>query len=298
MPVTESFFTYLQFEKRCSTHTLSAYKTDLDQFASYLLIQYNNTNPEHADHNQIRSWIVKLIGDSISNRSIKRKLASLNAFYKHLIRAKRITSNPVQKVISPKFSVQLPSFIKNDEMELLLTQFDFGNDFTAIRNKLMIELLYTTGMRRSELVSIKTSDFNSNSDLIKVIGKGNKQRIIPISHHTKALFSTYLPMRECVLAESDEKSPSLFITAKGKPIYPELVYRIVTKHLNYVSANSKKNPHILRHSFATSLLNNGADLNTIKEMLGHSNLQATQIYTHNTNENLKSIYKQAHPRAK
>jgi len=298
MPVTESFLTYLQFEKRCSNHTVSAYKSDLDQFVSYLKSQYETINPEHADHNQIRSWIVTLIEDGISNRSIKRKLASLNSFYKHLKRTKQITVNPLQKVISPKFSTQLPSFIKSNEMEMLLTQYDFGADFEAARDKLIIELLYSTGIRRSELVSIKMSDIDLNSDVIKVIGKGNKQRLVPVSRHTKTLFSTYLPLRESVLTESDEQSVFLFITSRGKHIYPELVYRTVTKHLNYVSTNSKKNPHILRHSFATSLLNNGADINAIKEMLGHSNLQATQIYTHNTNENLKSIYKQAHPRAK
>lgn len=298
MHVTDSFLTYLQSEKRYSIHTVSAYCNDLNQFTAYLDCQYDGLKIEKANHHQIRSWIVKMMEEKVSNRSIRRKLASLNSFYKHLNRIGLITSNPIKKVISPKIKVQLPSFIRSSEMEELLTRFDFGEGFEASRDKLIIELFYTTGIRRSELLNLKISDVNMFQDVIKVLGKGNKQRVVPISHHSKNMIPDYLNFRQQVLLESGEASPYFFITSKGRKVYPELIYRIVTKHLKHVSTNAKKNPHILRHSFATSLLNNGADINVIKEILGHSNLQATQIYTHNTNENLKSIYKQAHPRAK
>ncbi|MBE0637394.1 MAG: tyrosine-type recombinase/integrase [Bacteroidales bacterium] len=298
MHVTESFLTYLQFERRYSNHTVSAYCNDLEQFSDFLNSHFDHLKPEHASHHQIRSWIVALIETKVSTRSIRRKLASLSSYYKHLIRNKVITSNPVQKVISPKINVQLPSFIRNSEMEDLLVRHDFGNDFEGLRNKLIIELLYTTGIRRSELLNLKVSEIDMTKTIIKVIGKGNKHRIVPLAQHTKPLIVDYLLERQCALNEINEQSPYLFITSKGKQTYPGLIYRTVTKHLNYVSTNSKKNPHILRHSFATSLLNNGADINVIKEILGHANLQATQVYTHNTSENLKSIYKQAHPRAK
>lgn len=298
MHVNESFLTYLQFERRYSNHTVSAYCNDLEQFITYLNEYCAGLIPEEANHFQIRSWIVALMEAKISGRSIRRKLASLNSYYRHLIRNRVIQSNPLQKVVSPKSSVQLPSFIRNSELEQLLTNVDFGDGFEAIRDKLIIELFYSTGIRRSELVNLKNRDIDFDNETIKVIGKGGKQRVVPVLKHTIPLLQVYLPQRENVLAYSGEQSPYLFITVRGKQVYPELVYRTVTKNLNYVSTNSKKNPHILRHSFATNLLNNGADINMIKEILGHSNLQATQIYTHNTNENLKSIYKQAHPRAK
>jgi len=254
--VTESFLTYIQLEKRYSQNTVAAYRNDLLQFQRFLEIRYEDIKPQHVNHHQIRSWIVELNGQSVSNRSIRRKLATLNAFFKYLQRNDVINSNPLKKITTPKFSSPLPSFIKSTEMEELLMHFDFGEGFEAIRNKLIIGLFYMTGIRR------------------------------------------YLDERASVLSECGEQSPFFFITKKGRKTYAGLIYRIVTKHLNHVTTNSKKNPHILRHSFATNMLNNGADLNVIKEILGHSNLQATQIYMHNTRENLKSIYKQAHPRAK
>jgi integrase/recombinase XerC len=296
--VTEEFLTYIQLEKRYSRHTVAAYRNDLLQFEQFLRIQYEDAKPQNANHQQIRSWIVELNGQSVSNRSIRRKLASLNAFFTYLHRKDMIKSNPLKKVTSPKFSNPLPSFIKSTEMEELLMRFDFGEGFEAFRNKLIIGLFYMTGIRRSELINLEVVNVDLMNHIIKVTGKRNKQRVVPFGQGLKNAITGYLEERAIVLSECGEQSPFFFITKKGRKTYAGLIYRIVTKHLNYVTTNSKKNPHILRHSFATNMLNNGADLNVIKEILGHSNLQATQIYMHNTRENLKSIYKQAHPRAK
>jgi integrase/recombinase XerC len=296
--VTESFLTYIQLEKRYSQNTVAAYRNDLLQFQRFLEIRYEDIKPQHVNHHQIRSWIVELNGQSVSNRSIRRKLATLNAFFKYLHRNDVINSNPLKKITTPKFSSPLPSFIKSTEMEELLMHFDFGEGFEAIRNKLIIGLFYMTGIRRSELISLEVENVDLMTQIIKVTGKRNKQRVVPFGQGLKNAITAYLDERASVLSECGEQSPFFFITKKGRKTYAGLIYRIVTKHLNHVTTNSKKNPHILRHSFATNMLNNGADLNVIKEILGHSNLQATQIYMHNTRENLKSIYKQAHPRAK
>lgn len=296
--MTEEFLTYIQLEKRYSQNTVAAYHNDLVQFQRFLEIRYEDIKPQHANHHQIRSWIVELIGQNVTKRSIRRKLASLNAFFKYLQRKEVISINPLKKITAPKFSDPLPSFIKSNEMEELLVRFDFGEGFEAVRNKLIIGLFYMTGIRRSELINLEVENVDLKTQVLKVTGKRNKQRVVPFGQHLKTAFIEYLDRRSSVLLECGEQSPYFFITEKGRKTYPVLIYRIITKHLNYVTTNSKKNPHILRHSFATNMLNNGADLNVIKEILGHANLQATQIYTHNTRENLKSIYKQAHPRAK
>ncbi|HPE33557.1 MAG TPA: tyrosine-type recombinase/integrase [Bacteroidales bacterium] len=298
MQVIDSYLAYLKFEKRYSSHTVSAYSLDLKQFINYLTMQYDGLLPEKADHHHIRSWVVEMMQNNVSNRSIRRKLASVNAFYRYLVRSKMTDKNPVHKVITPKVKPQLPSFIKNHELETLLTDDFFGNDFKGQRDKLVVELFYTTGLRRGELINLKVNDIDMNYQVMRIFGKGNKSRVVPLLSRTLGLMQDYLHLRQIELNKTTSFTPYLFITKKGKPVYPELIYRSVVRYLSYVTTNSKKNPHVLRHSFATSLLNNGADINAIKEILGHSNLQATQIYTHNTNENLRSIYKHAHPRAK
>ena len=242
--------------------------------------------------------MVDMTEKGMSNRTIRRKIASLNTFYKFLERKKTILKNPVAKIIIPKMSTDLPSFIRDNELDMLLNNMDFGNSFEAVRNKLIIEMLYATGVRRSELVNLELKDINMNDLSLKVFGKGKKYRVLPISLHLRDLLNEYLSLRETILEETKKIAEQLFITSKGNPVYPELIYRVVKSHLSLVTSNHKKNPHVLRHSFATGLLNNGADIIVIKELLGHSSLSATQVYTHNTNENLKSIYKRAHPRAK
>ncbi|HNV51050.1 MAG TPA: tyrosine-type recombinase/integrase [Bacteroidales bacterium] len=294
----KDFFTYLELEKWYSKHTITAYRNDLEQFIAFLSLQYEGVSLEKVTHHQIRSWMVDMTEKGMSNRTIRRKIASLNTFYKFLERKKTILKNPVAKIIIPKMSTDLPSFIRDNELDMLLNNMDFGNSFEAVRNKLIIEMLYATGVRRSELVNLELKDINMNDLSLKVFGKGKKYRVLPISLHLRDLLNEYLSLRETILEETKKIAEQLFITSKGNPVYPELIYRVVKSYLSLVTSNHKKNPHVLRHSFATGLLNNGADIIVIKELLGHSSLSATQVYTHNTNENLKSIYKRAHPRAK
>lgn len=293
----ERFIRYIEHEKRYSENTVKAYQKDLEQFHTFLKESYDLENASNADHFMIRSWLVQLISNKISKRSVNRKITTLKSFYKFLIRQNAISVSPMAKVISPKSDKSLPAFIKDQEMSALLTETDFGEGFEAVRNKFMIETFYYTGMRRSELINLKTDDVDIKNGNMKITGKRNKQRIIPVPGKLRSSLENYLAVRTTQLSEKGSESPYLFITATGKQTYPKLVYRTITKHLAYVSANSKKNPHTLRHSFATAMLNRGADLNAIKEILGHANLAATQVYTHNTIEKLQSIYKQAHPRA-
>lgn len=292
------FVTYLRLGKRYSEHTVTAYQNDLEQFVAFLKEQYDEVPLYQANHHQIRSWMVKMVEGGITSRTIRRKISSLNAFFRFAIKKEAIFTNPVTKVISPKMNVGLPSFVKESEMQRLLNKTDFGEGFEAIRDKLIIELFYVTGIRRAEMMNLKVNDFDQFNNVIKVLGKRNKSRLLPFTNSTRQLVTEYRSLRDQVINDNETATDVFFITGKGRPVYPELIYRIVTRYLKYVSTSSKKNPHILRHSFATSLLNNGADLQVIKEFLGHTNLQATQVYTHTTNENLKSIYKLAHPRAK
>jgi len=253
--------------------------------------------PGNADHFMIRSWLASLLDQSLSTRSVNRKIATLRSFYKYLLRKNVITVNPMLKVTAPKNAKPLPTFVKEQEMNRLMEDIVFNEDFEGCRDKLIIQLFYTTGIRRAELINLRIDDINPKTMTIKVLGKRNKERIIPFPQSLTGTLEKYFSHREQLLSELKTSNPFLFITGKGKQIYPKLVYRIVHKNLAYVSTNSKKSPHTLRHSFATSLLNHGADLNAVKELLGHANLTATQIYTHNTLGKLKYIYKHAHPRA-
>jgi integrase/recombinase XerC len=291
----ESFLKYLQFEKRYSEHTIRAYRSDLNQFYLFSSNTSDNCNDLQINHKIIRNWIVFLIESNISTRSINRKLVSLSSYYKYLIRTGVITENPLDKVIKPKTGKKLPNFIAKNQMNNFLDNFDFGNDFEGVRNRLIIELFYATGIRLSELVNLKNTSIDINKQTIKVLGKRNKERIIPFTPNLKIHIVAYLQIKQEKLLT--EKNEYFFITKSGKKIYDKLVYRVVNKYLHYATTLEKKSPHILRHTFATHMLNNGSDLNTIKELLGHANLSATQIYTHNTFEKLNTIYKQAHPRA-
>ena len=291
--LNESFFQHLQYEKRFSAHTLTAYKSDLQAFSEYIHTQFEVDDLTQVPHTFIRSWIVQLMDGGLKSKSINRKISTLKSYYKFLQREGEIIQSPMLKVISPKVPKRLPQFVEERGMERLLEQQDFENTFEGIRNRLIMELFYATGIRVSELINLKASDVNISGMQIKVLGKRNKERIIPISEHLLPLMNLYL----------DEKSHSIgnnefyFCSVKGGPLYTKYVYRLVKSELSKVTTIQKKSPHILRHTFATHMLNNGADLNAIKEILGHSSLAATQVYTHNSIEKLKNIYKQAHPKS-
>jgi integrase/recombinase XerC len=286
-----SFLEYLQYEKRFSNHTILAYSNDLAQFSEYLQITYEIKELPEISHTLIRSWIVSMMDQKMSPRSVNRKITTLKTFYKYLLRQQVVTENPMLKIQSPKTSKRLPVFVEKDNMDALLDTIEFGSDFDGERNKLIMELLYATGIRLSELINLKQANVDLNSCQLKVLGKRNKERIVPFNNALKQLIEGYLEHEET------KESYYLFVTKKGKKLYEKFVYRVVNKYLSQVTSISKKSPHVLRHTFATHMLNNGADLNAIKELLGHANLSATQVYTHNTVEKLKNVHKQAHPKA-
>ncbi|MCF8364731.1 MAG: tyrosine-type recombinase/integrase [Bacteroidales bacterium] len=293
----QDFIQYITHEKRYSRHTITSYDTDLKQFQDFILSQFGVINLKNADHYIVRSWLVDLLEKKNSTLTINRKISCLKSFYKYLLRDGHVSSNPMLKVIAPKTGKKVPEFVKEKDMEMLLQNIDFGNDFEGIRNKLIIETFYTTGIRVSELNNIKITDVNLEAETIKIHGKRDKERLIPISGYLAESIKKFITIRDSIFNKSEESKPYLFITSRGKQTYSRLIYRIIYKYISYVSTNSKKSPHTLRHSFATVMLNKGAELNAIKELLGHSNLSATQVYTHNSIEKLKTIYKQAHPRA-
>jgi len=288
-----TFCNVLQHQKRYSNHTIIAYKNDLEQFSGYLNIVYQINSLKEVKTTIIRSWIVELLQEGIAPQSINRKLSSLKSFYKYLLKNNIVEENPLLKITAPKSSKRLPVFVNEKEMTQLFTQVEFSNDFEGIRDRLIIELFYNCGIRLSELIHLSISDVDTYELTVKVIGKRNKERIIPITNAFKKNYTIYIEAREKI----NPTTNYLFLTKNGKNIYEKLVYRMVNNYLSIVTTATKKSPHILRHTFATHMLNNGAELNTIKEILGHANLSATQVYTHNTIEKLKEIYKQAHPRA-
>ncbi len=287
----ESFIQYLQFEKRLSKHTLVAYSNDVVQFFKYLETTYEIKTIDEINHTIVRSWIVSLMEKDITPRSVNRKITTLKTLYKYLIRQGIVTDNPMLKILSPKTSKRLPVFVEKDKMDMLLDVVDFGEDEDGVRNKLIIELFYATGMRLSELINLKQADINMFELQMKVLGKRNKERIIPFNREIKNTIEIYISTKK------EQPNVFLFEGKKGKKLNPETVYAVVKSYLSQVTTIDKRSPHVLRHTFATHMLNNGADLNAIKELLGHVNLQATQIYTHNTVEKLKNIHKQAHPKA-
>ena len=290
----ERFTNYLQYEKRFSAHTISAYIKDLYQFQNFLTL--SDLDFASAKHHDIRSWIVEMMDAQAEPRSVQRKLSSLRTFYKFLQRELLIEVNPTLQVKAPKASKKLPVFIEDTSLNSLLDNLEvFTNDFTGLRDRVVIELLFGTGIRLSELTTLTDADVNTYEQTIRVFGKRSKERIIPVNTSLMKLLKEYI--KEKSAQTFNNLSLSLLVTSDGKPAYPKLIYRIVNKYLGQISTHQKKSPHVLRHSFATSLLNKGEDLNAIKELLGHASLAATQVYTHNSVERLKTIYKQAHPKA-
>jgi len=294
MNYTESFIKYIETEKRYSHHTVIAYHNDLKQFCSFL-DEKNILSPIDVKAKTIREWVVRLYDEGIIPRSIRRKVTTIRKFYKHLQRYGLIEKNPALIVNLPNTPKKLSPFVRENEMETLLDRVEFGSEYEGVRNKLIIELFYGTGMRLTEMAGLKNSDIDLAGKLIKVLGKGNKERLIPMTTESVRLLYIYQEKKDETFGQNF--SPWLFLTKKGDKIYNKLIYRIVNTSLKTVTTIDKKSPHVLRHTFATVLLNKGADINAIKELLGHSNLKATEIYTHNTFEILNNIYKQAHPRA-
>ena len=287
------FLKYLLQEKRYSEHTVNAYETDLLQFQDYLECIDIELTLDQAGHKMLRAWVVSLIEAEINPRSVNRKIASLRSFYKFLLKREIISENPAAKIRPLKTAKALPDFVLKEEMDNLLDRVEFPIDFEGTRDKLIIELLYGTGMRLSELIHLKHQDVDHFNQSIKVLGKRNKERIIPLTLDNIRLIEAYSKVKEQVEVSEDW----LLTTDKGKKCYPMMVYRIVRKYLGYISKVYKKSPHVLRHTYATHLLNNGADLNAVKDLLGHSSLAATQVYTHNSLDKLKSVFDQAHPKA-
>lgn len=291
----ESFLRYAGFEKRFSAHTLTSYENDLGQFSEFLKENHPNTSIQDADHHMVRSWIIFLSESGLKPRSINRKIASLKSYYKFLLKREEITINPTVKVRPLKTEKKLPTFIKEAEMDKLLDGLYFEEGFRGTRDKLAIELFYGTGMRLSELINLKITDINHFDQNIKVLGKRNKERVIPISRNIVNLINDYITT---VRGEFGDKNIEyLMLTDSGEKAYAGFIYRLIKKYLGQVSFADKKSPHVLRHTFATHLLNNGADLNAVKDLLGHTSLAATQVYTHNSLDKLKKVFDQAHPKA-
>jgi integrase/recombinase XerC len=293
---TDRFFSFLEYEKRYSKHTLISYKNDISQFIVYLKAFYPVGNWNKVSHVHIRSWMVELVNKGISPKSINRKISSLKSLYNFLMKEVLVEKNPMLKIISPKMGKRLPQFIQKNNIEKLFDTIVL-DDFEDYRNRLIIELMYSTGIRRAELIHLKDGDVDQGLKQIKVLGKGNKERFIPISPKLSDKIMGWQKLKNKHF-ENLEQEDFLFVGQKGRKLYPKLVYNIVKRYLSSVTTQEKRSPHVLRHSFATHLMNEGADLNAVKDLLGHSNLSATQIYTHNSIEKLKDIYKKAHPKSR
>jgi len=289
------FIQYISEQKKYSAHTQTAYAQDLLQFEDFITERYE-LSFEGVQHLHAREYIIYLMDQGIGASSIGRKLSTLRSFYKYLQRQGLISRNPMLLVKAPKVAKKLPVFVDDHKMdELLDSTVVFDDSFPSVRDKMMMELFFGTGMRLSELIGLQESDFSFYEHTVKVLGKGNKERIVPISPQLSAQLEAFLELKR--LQQFETKATALFVTDKGEALYPKYVYNKVKHYLALVSTQDKRSPHVLRHSYATSLLNRGADLNAIKELLGHASLAATQVYTHNSIERLKSIYKQAHPKA-
>jgi integrase/recombinase XerC len=289
-----SFISYLAFEKKYSPHTIKAYKKDIKEFAAFCETEYQIKTIDHVEYGMIRSWIVALVDRGISNRSVNRKITSLKSYFKFLLKVEKIETNPLAKHKALKMAKKVEIPFSEEEMNQLLYEIPFDDNFEGIRDRLIIELFYATGMRRSELINLKVKDLDLNNKTLKVIGKRNKERIIPVLEKTALLFKEYFLLRDA-LEKTDD---FVFLTGTGNKIYETLVYRVINGYFSRVSTKIKKSPHILRHTFATHMLNKGADLNAVKELLGHSSLASTQVYTHNSIAELKKVHAMAHPRSK
>lgn len=294
-PSVTAFLEYLQFEKRYSNHTLISYQNDLEQFFAFLDSQFDS--PLIADISPlfVRTWLAEMREEGILPKTINRKISTLKSFYKYLLKVGIVKQSPMATIMVQKVGKRLPSFVSQKDMETLQKHVVFADTFKGNTDRLLISLFYATGIRLSELIGLRENHIDFSNRQIKVLGKGNKERIIPVSKELLEEIKNYIETKKD--NENASEDGFLFNTEKGKPLYPKYVYKVVHENLAYVTSLQKKSPHVLRHTFATHLTNNGADLNAVKELLGHSSLAATQIYTHNTIDKLKDIFKKAHPKA-
>lgn len=294
MMLIEKYLRYLRYEKNYSSHTEISYSTDLSQFVDFLSVHCPEAGLLTVDGDIVRRWVAYLMDNNVSARSVNRKLSTLKSFYRYLLRVGEIEKDPMRKIIGPKIRKPIPSFVNDGDMEKVLDEDNFDGTFESVRCRIMLELFYVTGIRRAELIGLKDEDVDFDAEQIRVLGKRNKQRLIPISHAMRYLLEEYLRIRN---SEIENLSGYLFVRNNGEQLYPMMVYRIITNSLRWIPTLSKASPHVLRHSFATGMLNNGADINAVKDLLGHSSLASTEVYTHTSFDELKKIYNKAHPRA-
>ncbi len=300
MPTTipkalQHFAEYLKFQKRYSQHTIISYQTDLVAFFDFIELTFGNTALPDIKATFIRTWLAKLKEEGMEAKSINRKISTLKSFFKYQLKEESITVSPMGTIVSLKLNKRLPQFVEKEDINTLFSYVEFPDDWQGKTDRILLQLLYNTGMRQAELVSLKESQVDAYKNSIKVLGKGNKERIIPVSNELMGFLKDYVAEKRKTFEKYD--ADILLINEKGKKLYPKYVYNAVKKYLSKITTISKKSPHVLRHTFATHLMNNGADLNAVKELLGHSSLAATQIYTHNSIEKLKDIHKKAHPKA-
>jgi integrase/recombinase XerC len=294
-PIIQSFIDYLKFEKRYSAHTIRAYQDDLAGFFQFLRRQFGEMPLPEISASFVRSWLASLKEGNMTSKSINRKISSLKSFFKYQLRTGALKQTPMTHVISPKTGKRLPVFVEQKDMHTLFSRVEFPDDWQGQTDKLLLSVFYNTGIRLSELINLQENQVNFGNRTIKVLGKGNKERIIPISESLAALIKAYSLQKQSGEGQYDNKY--LLVNKKGKKLYPKYAYLAVKKYLGEITTIDKKSPHILRHTFATHLTNSGADLNSVKELLGHSSLASTQIYTHNSIEKLKDVYKKSHPKA-
>ncbi|MDG1275728.1 MAG: tyrosine-type recombinase/integrase [Algoriphagus sp.] len=292
----DSFINYLAFEKKASAHTVTAYRHDLEQFQEFVTISFEKQSIEDVGHAEIRAWVIDLVDEGRSSTTVNRKIATLRSFYKFLLRSRLIKKDPTYKLKSLKNPKKLPEFVQESAIESVLEEAVYEATFEGQRDKMIMEFLYQTGVRLSELIGLKWSDLNLIEGSVRVLGKRKKERIIPITSALKRNILSYQKVFEERFLKANQ-SDYFIVSNQGKQSYPMLIYRTVKQYLDLFAQTSSRSPHILRHTFATHLLNKGADLNAVKDLLGHANLAATQVYTHNSLEKLKAVFEQAHPKA-
>jgi len=293
--LTKTFIDYLTFQKRYSPHTIVSYENDLCGFFDFIELQFGSTKIEEINASFVRSWLATMKEAGMESKSLNRKISSLKSFFKYLLKQGIVLASPMVTIVSPKVKKRLPQFVDEKDIHTLFSYVEFPDNWEGKTHRLLLQLFYNTGMRQAELVNLTESQIDSSNGNIKVLGKGNKERILPVSKDLMMLIKDYIDGKRINFEQFDNEL--LLVNGKGKRLYPKYVYNVVRQYLTSVTTIDKKSPHVLRHSFATHLMNHGADLNAVKELLGHSSLAATQIYTHNTIEKLKDIYKKAHPKA-
>lgn len=290
-----TFLDYLKFQKRYSQHTIVSYQNDLTGFFDFIRMQFDESGLQNIKPTFIRTWLAQLKSEGISSKTINRKISALKSFFKYNIRQGLIEVSPMSTITSPKVGKRLPQFVEKKDIDTLFEHVEFPDNWTGRTERLLLQILYNTGIRQAELINLKENQVNNSNNSIKVLGKGSKERVIPVSNVLLKEINSYTAEKRKQIAGAD--TVFLLVNEKGRKLYPKYVYNVAKKYLTLVTTIDKKSPHILRHTFATHLTNNGADLNAVKELLGHSSLAATQVYTHNTIEKLKDVFKKAHPKA-